>query len=338
MTDEIINRKVYQNLRDLFKDRAMNWNGVIQVWDNPSPNYQRLVPGWAGPAVAMNDTIPESERWKKYTSYTGKNNEIHETVSEENNKIHTLGNDNNIRRSLKNLRTKIGTYLVGSSRNYISYEVKYKEITKETPSSPQKEIYYGPYYTPMNNSVALSEIDAYSDMELTKYIGKLYKNFRIKTTYPQLSYITEWTGQTYNIVNENNYGDPYLTVENIGKYGNIIPTPPIGTLPHNTSYVVKDNDNYTLNGSKIESGDVLTKDITTVTDLKKDEDIVKQRDYKQLQLIINRIKDYLNTKNEWFSTSGICQRSCQIVCQSGCQISCQRCNTKQCHDQKCGTH
>ncbi len=34
----IVNRQIYQDIRDTFKQRAMNWNGVWKVWNNQSPD------------------------------------------------------------------------------------------------------------------------------------------------------------------------------------------------------------------------------------------------------------------------------------------------------------
>ena len=46
----IVNRQIYQDIRDTFKQRAMNWNGVWKVWNNQSPDWGgRWVGGWKGP-------------------------------------------------------------------------------------------------------------------------------------------------------------------------------------------------------------------------------------------------------------------------------------------------
>ena len=68
----IVNRQIYQDIRDTFKQRAMNWNGVWKVWNNQSPDWGgRWVGGWKGPAIKMHDTIPESERDRIQKEYTG---------------------------------------------------------------------------------------------------------------------------------------------------------------------------------------------------------------------------------------------------------------------------
>ena len=52
----------------------------------------------------------------------------------------------------------------------------------------------------------------------------------------------------------------------------------------------------------------------------------------------NKINSILKLRDGWFSSNGRCNYSCQVNCQNKCQLSCQACNTKQCHNQKCGTH
>ena len=69
----------------------------------------------------------------------------------------------------------------------------------------------------------------------------------------------------------------------------------------------------------------------------KNEEYIKKHEYDQLNKILDSIGNCLKKKDGWFS-NGVCNFSCQVKCQNSCQVSCQLCNTKQCHDQKCGTH
>ena len=67
------------------------------------------------------------------------------------------------------------------------------------------------------------------------------------------------------------------------------------------------------------------------------EDYIKKHEYDQLNKILDSIGNCLKKKDGWFKDSR-CNINCQVKCQNSCQVSCQLCNTKQCHDQKCGTH
>ena len=68
------------------------------------------------------------------------------------------------------------------------------------------------------------------------------------------------------------------------------------------------------------------------------EHIVRKSDLEQVQKLLEKIGNCLRMRDGWFDSNDRCQRSCQVNCQTRCQASCQGCNTKQCHDQKCGTH
>ena len=68
------------------------------------------------------------------------------------------------------------------------------------------------------------------------------------------------------------------------------------------------------------------------------DNLVKKEDYEQLNRLLNKINSVLKLRDGWFDSNGRCSHSCQVNCQNKCQLSCQACNTKQCHNQKCGTH
>ena len=68
------------------------------------------------------------------------------------------------------------------------------------------------------------------------------------------------------------------------------------------------------------------------------DNLVKKEDYEQLNRLLNKINSVLKLRVGWFDSNGRCSHSCQVNCQNKCQLSCQACNTKQCHNQKCGTH
>lgn len=266
----IVNRQVYQDIRDTFKQRAMNWNGVWKVWTNQSPDWGgRWVYGWKGVKIKMYDTIPESVRDKIQKEYTGLSGEVNQVINEESSKIHTLGNENNIRRAVIQL----------------------------------------------NNT---------TDANIGVYIGS--------EKLPKIEVKTIGTAGNFNPdVNIANTSDDYT----VNKY--------------NTSYVRDIPANKIVNtttGQEVPLNAVITKDInqktqmegsTNPTESSQAEGIVKKSDYELIRSVLERIKDCLIQKNSWFTYNGICSRSCQINCQNRCQVSCQGCNTKQCHDQNCGS-
>jgi hypothetical protein len=67
------------------------------------------------------------------------------------------------------------------------------------------------------------------------------------------------------------------------------------------------------------------------------EAVIRKTDYQQLQQILKKIEKTLKLRDGWYKDNR-CDINCQVACQNRCQVSCQGCNTKQCHDQKCGTH
>ena len=77
---------------------------------------------------------------------------------------------------------------------------------------------------------------------------------------------------------------------------------------------------------------------TTTTGTVRQDNLVRKEDYEQLRRVLNKIDALLNTRDNWFDNNGRCSYNCQVACQSVCQLSCQGCNTRQCHNQKCGTH
>ena len=101
------------------------------------------------------------------------------------------------------------------------------------------------------------------------------------------------------------------------KIDNTVLSDQSSVLPYNTINATKEYDI----GYNIENKDYITK-----------------HEYDQLEAILDGIGECLSKKDGWFSTNDKCNFSCQVKCQNTCQVSCQLCNTKQCHDQKCGTH
>ena len=241
-----------------------------KVWNNQSPDWGgRWVGGWKGPAIKMHDTIPESERDRIQKEYTGLSGEVNQVIVEESSKIHTLGNENNIRRAV----------------------------------------------------ISLNNV---TDANIGVYLGS--------QKLPKIEINTIGTAGNFNPdVNIANTSDDYT----VNKY--------------NTSYVRDIPANKVVNtttGQEIPLNSVITKDINQKTQMagtsdptqsSQAEGIVKKSDYELIRTVLERIKDCLIQKNSWFTYNGICSRSCQINCQNRCQVSCQACNTKQCHDQNCGT-
>lgn len=108
-------RSFYTTIRTKFYQMARIWNGINSVirlngaspsWKLANPNNAdggRWVPGWKGSKIQMNEDIPESIRNTKIKDYSGQPNEVYQNISEESNRIHTLGNENNIRDSIISL-------------------------------------------------------------------------------------------------------------------------------------------------------------------------------------------------------------------------------------------
>lgn len=261
----IILRKIYQQIRDKFNDLALYWNAIWRIWNNTTPSEFRepWTRGWKGSKIAQNCSIPVELRYSNRKTYEGKTNEINQDIVEESSKIHTLGNENNIRRSVRSLNDITHTY-IGSAEGYSKIVV--------------------------NNIGKTTTIDLAS-LGIKKY------------------------SQLTNNPDDVNNGQQLLT------------------YPNDTSIVEYDKDATT---EVITQKDVLTFDVNTNSVLNNDE-IVKKSDYEHINSVLNRIQSCLNKKSTWFS-GGICARLCQTSCQNRCQKSCQGCNTKQCHDQKCGTH
>lgn len=265
----IVNRQIYQDIREDFKQKAMNWNGVWKVWTNQSPDWGgRVVGGWAGAKIQMWDIVPESVRDRMYREYSGRSGEINQVIDEESSKIHTLGNENNIRRSV----------------------------------------------------IALNDT---TDTNIGVYLG--------------------------------NEKLPKIEIDTIGTAGNFNPDVEIthtsdeNNVNKSTTAHIKRTDadviTNTTTGEQLEINDAITYDINQKTQLKgtkdptkssQEEGIVKKSDYELVRTVLERIKECLVQKNNWFTFNGICSRSCQINCQNHCQVSCQRCNTNQCHNQNCG--
>lgn len=257
-------RSFYTNLRTKFKDLALRWNAILRIWNNTTPvEYEDVwIYGWDGIAIRMHDTIPVKYRYKNKKEYSGEKDEVLENIVEESDRIHTLGNENNIRRSIIDLNNK--------THNYIGKD----------------------YYNKLNISI----------------IGK-----------PTSIDLEEKGVKKYNqlTLNPNDIIDGQQMLSN----------------PSETSIVEYEYDSV---NEKLVQKDILTFDNSSAMVLDNN-DIVKKADYDSVNNVLSRIQMCIDKKNSWFS-GGICSRNCQVSCQTRCQISCQACNTKQCHDQKCGTH
>ena len=266
----IVNRQVYEDIRNTFRQRAMNWNGVWSVWTNQSPEWGgRWVGGWKGIKIQMNDIIPENIRDRMSKEYEGLSGEINQNIAEESSKIHTLGNENNIRRSVIQLNDT-------------------------------------------------------TDKNIGVYIGGVKQ--------PKIEITTIGTAGSFRPDVDIERTDDSYTVDK-----------------HNTAFVrdiPADVITNTSTGKEVPLNSVITYDIAQKTEMlgtadptvtSKAEGIVKKDDYELIRDVLERIRQCLVQRNNWFTYNGICSRSCQVNCQNTCQVSCQGCNWKQCHDQSCGS-
>ena len=261
----LILRKIYQNIREKFNDLALYWNAILRIWNDTSPKefYEPRVGGWKGIKIQQNSTIPVGLRYSNRKTFSNIANEVNQDIVEESSRIHTLGNENNIRRSVKSLNDITHTY-IGSAEGYSKINVNV--VGKTT-------------------SIDLASLGIKKYSQLTENAADIYNGSKLLSS------------------------------------------------PNETAIIEYNKDEIT---EEITQKDVLTFDVNTNTVLGNGE-IVKKSDYEHINSVLNRIQTCLNKKSSWFS-GGICARLCQTSCQNRCQKSCQGCNTKQCHDQKCGTH
>lgn len=261
---EYIVRRIYTSIRNKFNDLALRWNGLLKVWNNDSPiEFQgRWVSGNKGSKIQMNDTVPVEYRYTSKKAYSGEPNEVQQDIIEESSLIHTLGNENNIRNSVKELNDKTYDML---GRNEGISKVDLNLIGHK-----------------VNTDLSSLGIKKYS--QLSKTSTDVYNGNQLLSN----------PSETSNVEYEKNSLDQVLQKDVLTFYN---------------------NENYALNNSEI----------------------VKKSDYEQIEKVLERIQMCIDKKSSWFS-GGICSRTCQVSCQNRCQTSCQACNTRQCHDQKCGVH
>lgn len=132
MANKIV-RKLYESIRSQFYKFARNWNGVnaVQKLNGQSPSWSpmgsgyseqgRWVPGRKGQKIQKGENMPEQLRNLKEVDYSGQSDEVYQGITEESSRIHTLGNENNIRNSVIALNnvtySSIGQYEGISKQN-----------------------------------------------------------------------------------------------------------------------------------------------------------------------------------------------------------------------------
>lgn len=202
-TGETVKRSIYDDIRRNFRNRALNWNGIWKVWSGKGPDWSgRWVGGFKGMKILMHDTIPEDVRDTKRKEYEGLAGEVNQIISEESSVIHTLGNENNIRRSMRNLNTQISnnfkpseyaTTSYYSRRKIKSYKVLYREYN--TANDIINEIIC---WTPSYQSFKETDVvKLYSDSNLINLMG----DFKIVSyeKNPYKKFVIEWTGDRYYV-------------------------------------------------------------------------------------------------------------------------------------------
>lgn len=271
----IIRKEFYDSIREKFSKLCLFWNAIIRIWNGDTVTNEEMPYTYIGSGnhrrIQRNETVPLEYRFtdeKPYDKNNPKENGIDEidenSIIEETSKIHTLANENNIRRSLIKLNNIVYDY-IGKTENFDKIELPIIGEIDNTETAKNKGL-------KQTKELSLNDDDVYNG-------NKLYDN------------------------------------------------------PDNTSFVGYKS---LTDPCELEMTDIYTFDGDKSFKLDKSK-IVKKEHYEQLTKILDRIENCLNKRKNWF-TSGLCSRYCQVSCQRQCQISCQGCNTKQCHNQKCGMH
>lgn len=354
-TGETIKRSIYDDIRRNFRNRALNWNGVWKVWAGKGPDWSgRWVGGFKGMKIQMYDTIPVDYRDTKRKEYSGLSGEINQTISEESPIIHTTGNENNIRRSMKSLNDQLVKNFSAQEysatktiekRNIKSYKVLYNEYDSGNNLINSNEYWTSSYQTvkPTDN------ISLYADPNLTSFAA----NYTVVSysNNPYRKNVIEWTGDRYyvtenlSVVNQpnliGNETSENLSARGVKKYSELKNNPndvyngnQLLDNPDKTAETVYE---YMPHSIEANQKNVYTFDVNRNWNLN-NENLVKKADYQQLQQLLDKIERCLKLRDGWFDSNDRCIYTCQVSCQNRCQVSCQACNTKQCHDQKCGTH
>ena len=202
-TGEVIKRSIYDEIRRSFRNKALNWNGVWRAWTAQSPDWDgRWVAGWKGWAIAMHDNIPLEYRYTKRKEYEGLPGEINQDIAEESNRIHTLGNENLIRKSIRDLNYQLATnfglteYATTATYNVKklkSYKVLYREYNTANDIINETIYWTDSYQTFKEDDM----VKLYSDQNLTNLVG----NFIIISyeSNPYKKFVVEWTGDRYYV-------------------------------------------------------------------------------------------------------------------------------------------
>lgn len=242
-TGEVIKRSIYDEIRRSFRNKALNWNGVWKVWSGKGPDWGgRWVGGWKGMAIAMHDTIPLNVRDTKRKTYSGLPGEVNQDISVESNLIHTLGNENNIRRSMRNLNTQLaknfklseyGTTSTYQRRRIKSYKVLYREYNTANDIINETIYWTDSYQTFKEDDM----VKLYSDQNLTNLVG----NFIIISyeSNPYKKFVVEWTGDRYYVTE---------TISSVnGKLAGESESEMVYDKPYNSPTNINSNNNNSLN-------------------------------------------------------------------------------------------
>ena len=202
-TGEVIKRSIYDEIRRSFRNKALNWNGVWRAWAAQSPDWGgRWVGGWKGMAIAMHDNIPVDIRYTKRKEYEGLPGEINQDIAEESNRIHTLGNENLIRKSIRDLNYQLATnFGMAEYANTATYNVKklksYKVLYREYNTANDiinETVYWTDSYQTFKED---DVIKLYFDSDLTKLFGT--HAIISYQSNPYKKFVIEWTGDRYYV-------------------------------------------------------------------------------------------------------------------------------------------
>ncbi len=299
----IISKTLYDNLRSSYTTMSKYWNGIMRVWNditNPNMPYNQV----SGNKTQMGETVPLEYRYPQYKNNDG------------------LMYDENL--------------------NLVTSDGKVSEI--KTTIDVESEI----IHTLGNENNIRQSYKLLNDV-VHKYIGTSvgFQKIEINQIGKNITVLNWESNKTYNKNDKVKYNNNlYVCISQHTSSSSFDETRFTKILKY-TSDSSYNNENPYINNSFVEYNtlsdpqslqqkDVITYDINDIKQINND-NIIKKSDYENITKVLDRIQTCLNKKNSWFD-SKLCARQCQVSCQKTCQLACQGCNTKQCHNQKCGMH
>ena len=336
-----LKKNVYISLRKGLKKNYVVWTGERFYKTNPNdPYYVKKGDPYEAPT---NLTSNESKGLSVSNNSLGTNtyklfNGTNSTAFKTNNTITELNPEIiyfNLEKSLR-----ITNYSIYSDATYNCYPTSWKlegSDDKENWKTVniQSDIIFNKN-TKKTFNVSDDRYFLFWRLAITSFkeASKKYKRMKQFTFNGEISY----TDVNIDNVLPNNLGVEYDgDMSGIKTYSQSISSNDYQHFSKfNSTHV--ENTNYD-NLEKLKLYDRSTaKTLNNIENEVRQDNIVRKDDLDQIQRVLDKINSVLKLRDGWFDRNGRCSVNCQIQCQSGCQVNCQNCNTKQCHNQKCGMH